>query len=192
MVFTAFRRQLRKRSERGNVMWFVLYCPNQKETEVIRSCMRHLTAQALTDAFVLTYDRLRRYEGAWHMERRPIFPDCIFLESEDGECLVKELDQYRKEFHITEPCPAPVPIKKEEEEFLQGLCGREHHSALSKGYIRNGRTYVTEGPLVGKEGLIRKIDRHKRLAEIRMPDQSSSPNRFRKMQVGLEIVEKEP
>ena len=96
MVFTAFRRQLRKRSERGNVMWFVLYCPNQKETEVIRSCMRHLTAQALTDAFVLTYDRLRRYEGAWHMERRPIFPDCIFLESEDGECLVKELDQYKR------------------------------------------------------------------------------------------------
>ena len=31
--------------------------------------------------------------------------------------------------------------------------------SLSKGHIREGRTHVTQGPLQGKESLIRKIDR---------------------------------
>ena len=171
-------------------MWYVLYCPNQKETEVIRSCRRRLSAQALTDAFVLTYDRMRRYEGAWHTERKPLFPDCVFLESKDGESLVKELEQYREIDDHQNDHYIPIPIDKKEEAFLQSLCGSERHSALSKGYIRDGHTCVTEGPLVGKEAYIRRIDRHKRLAELRLPGGEESPDGPRKMCVGLEIVEK--
>ena len=38
--------------------------------------------------------------------------------------------------------------------------------SLSKGHIREGRTHVTQAPLQRKEALIRKIDRHKRLARL--------------------------
>ena len=174
-------------------MWYVLYCPNQKETEVIRSCRRRLSAQALTDAFVLTYDRMRRYEGAWHTERKPLFPDCVFLESGDEESLVKELGEIGKQPESSgtkNGYPALVPVQKEEEAFLQSLCGSERHSALSKGYIRDGHTCVTEGPLVGKEAYIQRIDRHKRLAELSLPSGNGRMDVPRKMCVGLEIVEK--
>ena len=165
-------------------IWYVLYCPNHREQDIIRSCRQHLTGQALKDVFCFTYDRMRKYEGSWHVEQQSMFPDYVFLESEDGERLARELKQYRSFLMILGEKETLIPIGREEEAFLRGLCGRSHHSAMSKGYIRNGRTHVTEGPLKGKERMIRKIDRHKRIAKLEMPGS------FRNVNVGLEIYEK--
>ena len=113
-----------------------------------------------------------------------MFPDYVFLESEDGERLAKELEQYRKVLTVLGGGDVLTPVHRDEEQFLLGLCGGTHHSGMSRGYIRDGHTYVTEGPLQGKERLIRKIDRHKRLARLEMPGS------FRGVNVGLEIYDK--
>ena len=57
----------------------------------------------------------------------------------------------------------------------------------NNGILENEKVVVLEGPLKGREGLIRKIDRHKRLAwlEIEMFGRKT------KFEVGLEIVRKE-
>lgn len=167
-------------------IWYVLYCPNQKEEELLKACKRHLTREALEDAFVLTYDRMRRYNGAWHLERQPLFPQYLFLESRNEERLKDELKQYTQVFSVLESSGKLVRVEPEEEKLLRMLCGAGHHSQMSRGYIRDGQTVVTEGPLRGRENLIRKIDRHKRIARVGMP----SAGRFREMQVGLEIVAK--
>ena len=167
-------------------IWYVLYCPNQKEEELLHACKKHLTGEALEDAFVFTYDRMRRYKGIWHVERQPLFPHYLFLESNNEEALREELKQYAKVFPVFESGGKLVRVEKEEENFLRMLCGTAHHSQMSRGYIRNGQTIVTEGPLRGKERLIRKIDRHKRIARVGM----EPVGRFREMQVGLEIVSK--
>lgn len=113
-----------------------------------------------------------------------MFPHYVFLESDDEECLARELKQYGQIFTVLAGQDALVPVHTEEEQFLRGLCGDNHHSGMSKGYIRGGHTYVTEGPLRGKERLIRKIDRHKRTARLEMPGS------LRNVNVGLEIYEK--
>ena len=166
------------------VIWYVLYCPNHKEQDIIRSCRQHLTDKALRDAFCFTYDRMRRYEGSWHVERQSMFPDYVFLESEDGERLAEELEQYQSILTVLGGQGALTPVCGEEEQFLRGLCDGSHHSGMSRGYIRNGHTHITEGPLQGKEKLIRKIDRHKRLAKLEMP------GNLRGVNVGLEIYNK--
>ncbi len=202
------------------VIWYVIYCPNQKEEEVIASCRRHLTADALRDAFVLTYDRMRRYEGVWHVERQPLFPDYVFLESGNPELFAREIKKYETVFHVLGDDEGPSPLEPEEERFLRKLCGPYHHSGMSRGYILDGKTHVTEGPLLGKEELICRIDRHKRLARLAMPGGEAKAfhlenswkgrpsresteaaalnrrknrflsGRFREMNVGLEIVAK--
>lgn len=58
--------------------------------------------------------------------------------------------------------------------------------SLSKGHIREGQTYVTQGPLQGKEALIRKIDRHKRLVRLEVPAGEGTQILY----VGLEIISK--
>lgn len=127
---------------------------------------------------------MRKYEGSWHVEQQSMFPDYVFLESEDGERLAKELEQYQKILTVLSGQNALTPVQKEEEQFLRGLCDKAHHSGMSRGYIRDGHTHITEGPLRGKERLIRKIDRHKRLARLEMP------GNLRGVNVGLEIYNK--
>lgn len=170
----------------GLRIWYVLYCPNQKEEELLYACKRHLTREALEDAFVFTYDRMRRYNGVWHLEQQPLFPHYLFLESRNEEKLTEELKRYPQVFSVFENDGKLVRVEPEEEKLLRILCGSGHHSGMSRGYIQNGQTVVTEGPLRGRENLIRRIDRHKRIARIGMPSMGS----FREMQVGLEIISK--
>ena len=57
---------------------------------------------------------------------------------------------------------------------------------MSKGLIVNDQVIIREGPLKGNEGLIKKIDRHKRRAYLEL----EMFGRTVETQVGLEIVEK--
>lgn len=153
---------------------------------MLYACRQHLTREALEDAFIFTYDRMRRYNGTWHLERQPLFPHYLFLESRNEEKLKEELGRYSRVFSVLESDGKLVRVEPEEEKLLKMLCGDGHHSEISRGFIRSGQTIVTEGPLKGRENLIWKIDRHKRVAWVGVP----SIGRFREMQVGLEIVSK--
>jgi len=126
-------------------------------------CKNRLSAKAAQNVFIFTYDRLRRYEGAWHLERKLLFPKHVFLESENKDILLQEL---KKCSVITKQEDRLTQMDKEEEQFLRVLCGREHHLQMSRGVICKGAAQITEGPLKGLESRICKIDRHKRLARI--------------------------
>lgn len=123
-----------------------------------------------------TCDRMRRYEGAWHLEEKTFFPDS-FVVKEEEPTFLNELQPQQK----------IILLNREGQTFLQEFCGSDHHIALSKGRIRNGKTEVLSGPLCGREHLISRIDRHKRLAQLNVPGMES----VGKLCVGLEIVEKD-
>lgn len=127
-----------------------------------------------TDVFIPTYDQMKRYQGAWHIEQKPVFPEYIFLESNRK---IDFKDDYVKESELLLP---------EQEMFLRNMMNNQGHIAMSTGYIKDGCTYVTDGPLQGKENLICKIDRHKRLAKLTFPTGNTS----RELNAGLEIVSK--
>ena len=78
------------------------------------------------------------------------------------------------------------PLKDGEVEFLKTFGKEDHIVNMSVGFIEGDRIHITEGPLQGREGLIAKIDRHKRIAYI-------SVNIFNEettAKVGLEIISK--
>ena len=76
------------------------------------------------------------------------------------------------------PCETP---------YLKDMCKEGYLVGMSKGIIRKGVLIVTSGPLEGREEIIRKVDRHKRTAEIEIP----FPGKRKCLTVGLEIYEKE-
>ena len=53
------------------------------------------------------------------MEQQSMFPDYVFLESEDGERLARELKQYRSFLMILGEKETLIPIGREEEAFLR-------------------------------------------------------------------------
>ena len=58
--------------------------------------------------------------------------------------------------------------RQEEEAMIRTLCGERHHMGLSRGLVRNGSFRAVNGPLAGKEALIRKLDLHKRIAVLNL------------------------
>ena len=168
-------------------MWYVLRCKQGEEQSILYSLKQHLSDRILKEAFVFTYDRMKRYHGQWHVESLAMFPNYIFLESDYGEALSRELEPYRGIVHVMEDHEILWQVYSEEEKFLRFLCGQEHHLDLSRGYIRNGITHVNEGPLRGLENRIQKIDRHKRTARLQVPMEHRLAGTIL---AGLEIVEK--
>ena len=61
-----------------------------------------------------------------------------------------------------------LPVQPEEEAMIRTLCGERHHMGLSRGLVRNGSFRAVNGPLAGKEALIRKLDLHKRIAVLNL------------------------
>ncbi len=168
-------------------MWYVLRCRPGQEEIVLNSCRRHLSGNVCKEAFVFTYDRMKRFHGQWHIESARMFPDYIFLESDCEKELSGELEQYRGFVQIMEDKNILWQIYPEEEQFLRTLCGKGHHLSMSRGRIKDGVTFVEEGPLCGMENRIRKIERHKRIAKIEAPIRHTDAG---SILAGLEIVEK--
>lgn len=127
----------------------------------------------LQEVVCFEYQRMMRYRGGWHLERRKLLPSWIFVSG-------IKVTEFGRETDWVSLIPYGTS-------YLQELCQEENLISMSKGIIRNGKPIVTSGPLKGREYLIRRIDRHKRTAEIEVPLIDNDT----KVTVGLEIYEKQ-
>ncbi len=151
-------------------IWYLLKCPKGDERNYVQKYQDLGACKELYEVVCFEYQRMMRYNGSWHLERRALLPGYIFL-SGNTVAQLEEKD-------ISLVCCEPPYIKK--------LCGKDNLVAISKGVIKDGMPMVTSGPLKGHEGLIRRIDRHKRTAEIEIPLGTGHTQ----VTVGLEIYEK--
>ena len=79
------------------------------------------------------------------------------------------------------------PLVQEEVELLMRIGTDKQLVEMSSGIIENDRVRILSGPLMGMEGNIRRIDRHKRIAYLEI----EMFGRTVEMKVGLEIIRKE-
>ena len=94
------------------------------------------------------------------------------------------VDLFPKEIGI--PVYPNFSAIQEEADVIAGLYDDDYLVRLSKGMIVNSRVIVLSGPFQGREGLIKKIDRHRRIGLVEM----TMMGRPMEIQIPLEIVEK--
>lgn len=167
-------------------MWYVIQVRNGMEEETRKQCEKIIDKETLEKSFIPMYEQERKYQGKWHRELRVLFPGYVFLVSENKEKLFFELKRVIGLTKMLGTGETIVPLTAEEVDFLLSFGRGEQVVEMSAGIIENDHVIITRGPLKGNEGLIRKIDRHKRKAwlEIQMF------GRAMEMQVGVEIVRK--
>ncbi len=161
-------------------IWYLLKCPEGDETDYIERCPKLVTSGKMEEIFCFEYQRMMRYGGMWHLEKRIALPGYIFLTGTNVMILEKvwqEAKEIGKGISLT-PCEVP---------YLKDLCQDGILIGISRGVIQNGVPVVTSGPLKGRERLIRSIDRHKRTARIEIPLDGDK----KQLTIGLEIYEKE-
>lgn len=130
--------------------------------------------------FTISYDRMKKYERTWHIENAVSVPETFFVETEYDVKAFEKLAFVYMEGTVS-------IISPDVEMILKKICDENHHLGMSAGVIINHTTKITEGPLVGLEKYVKKIDRHKRLSWLEF---SNGDNKQLEMQAGLEIVSK--
>lgn len=172
--------------EGRGIMWYVIQVRSGTEQEIVKQCQAVIPKTVLEQSFLPCFEEVKRYLGSWHRKKKLLFPGYVFLISPDPEKLYRELKHVIGLTKLLKTGSQIVPLKEEEVEFLLELGGEGQFVELSKGILENEKVVVLEGPLKGMEGLIQKIDRHKRLAWLEM-EMFGRKTRF---EVGLEIVRK--
>ena len=169
-------------------MLFVYECTGNIIAEFKKFYDTQLSEEQKKRIFVPTYDCMKKYQGSWHMEQKPAFRNCFLIECRDRDDLADMLHGLQCADILAENITAnAIALFPEQEVFLRNLMMPETKKiSMSTGYIKDGRTYVTKGPLQGREKMISRIDRHKRLAKLRF----AAGNTDRELCAGLEIISK--
>ena len=175
-----------KAKQKGLLMWYVIQVRTGMEEETRKQCEKIIDKEILEKSFIPMYEQGRKYQGKWNKELKVLFPGYVFLVSEDKEKLFFELKRVIGHTKMLGTGETIVPLTVEEVDSLLRFGREEQVVEMSEGIIENDHVIITKGPLKGNDGLIKKIDRHKRKAwlEIQMF------GRMMEMQVGVEIVRK--
>lgn len=161
-------------------MWYVVWTSTGSERKA-KEALENKTNRCFYPTRVINH----KYKGEWITEEKPLFPGYIFVDTDDIKQLAKDLWTTEGFTKILDTDKKYYDLYDKDEEFIENLYSDGGLFDVSKGILEGDHIKVTAGPLVGMEGCITKINRHKRIAfiELNMFGQSI------KTSVGLEIVE---
>ena len=155
--------------------WYVIQVRSRAEEKIRRSCEILISKEILKECFIPKNKRMKKIKGNWVEIEEILFSGYVFLVSDDPDKLYLELKK--------------VPDLTKMLGHVDGdksLGNDDHVVEISTGLIENDEVMITSGPLKGKEGIIRRIDRHKRIALIEV----ELFGKTTQAKVGLEIVSK--
>lgn len=169
--------------------WYVIQVRSQKENEIAQTCKTLISQNVLQECFVPKYKKMKKVSGKWLEVEEVLFNGYVFIVTDYIDLLFHEL---RKIPDLTKLLGNDgneiYPIREDEVFLLQKFLkiSNDYSIGMSIGYIEGDTVTITSGPLKGFEGLIKKIDRHKRVAylDVQLFEQVSF------VKVGLEIVSK--
>ena len=167
-------------------MWYVVQVRTGTEENIRTQCLRKISSEILERCFIPYYEEKKHIRGEWTVKKKVLFPGYVFVVTEDMDQLYQSLKSVAGLTKLIGTGREVVPLTEEEKQFMLDLGGEEQVVPLSEGIIENSVTKIRSGPLKGREGLIRKIDRHKRKAWLEV----EMFGRKQEIEVGLEIVAK--
>lgn len=143
-------------------------------------------------AFLPKRIRIQRRQGANVKIEEPLFRGYVFIETD------KSYRSFRLHLHeVIRPVEGFIRLLKydnegletilpEERQFIECFCDKQKVVQPSIGFIEGEKVVISEGPLLGQESAIKRIDRHKRTAELELT-LFGQPQR---VIVSLEVIEK--
>ena len=149
-----------------NSDWYVIQVRTGSEQTACEKIRHRVPKKFWTDCFVPMAEIIHKRAGEYKRLLRPLFPGYLIVVSDDIEGTADALCHVSGFTRLLKAGKSFVALTEDEVVLLSAFSGESHCVSLSVGYIAGDRIVVTDGPLCGYEGLIRKIDRHKRIAEV--------------------------
>ena len=130
---------------------------------------------------------MRRWRGEWVLREAYFIPGYLFIITKDPGTLADALRAVPAFTRLLGNSDYFTPLSDAEAKMMDAFTETNHRVvAMSEGVIEGDEVRVLKGPLMHQTGLIKRIDRHKRLAYLEI----SILGRQKQVPVGLEIVAK--
>ena len=172
--------------------WVVLFARTGSEEKLVQTLKEELDAKECL-LFVPKKEVPYRSKGVVYKVRKPLFPGYVFVQTgiEPGliaDRLAKALRNVKDVYSILHygDDKKDVVIREGERLYWEHLFDADFCVVGSVGFIEGDAIRITSGALVGLEGRIRKVNRHKREAIVEMEIMGAR----REVAVMLEVVEK--
>ena len=168
-------------------MWYVIQVPTGREEQIIEETRNYGIQPYYEELFTPRCERKRKYLGEWHLESETLFPGYIFAITLQPEELYQSLKRIPRLTRLVGTGEKWTSMSPDDIHLVELLTGAERIVRFSEGYMKEGKVTVTNGPLQGLEDKICRVDRHKRLAWLKV----KLIEREVEVMAGLEIVRKE-
>lgn len=171
--------------------WFVFYVQTGQE-QTTCDFLNKLFNRKESSAFIPQVELIFKNSGLIRKELKPMFPGYVFTDSilderkflneannysRFSKCIYKLLGNNNVDY---------MKVSEDEKNYLLGFCDERYIAEESKGFIIGEKIFINSGPLKERESIIKKIDRHKRRAEIELLFLGGK----RRISVSLEIISK--
>lgn len=182
-LFAVFRRE----ADVPKPRLYVIHVAGGQE-EHTKALVLKLLADIASDCYTPAYECARKVGGVWRRVAKMLFPGYVFVETSDPVALRDRLGEIPAFARLLGASDESfLALTDDEVAWLNAFTNVETHVVeMSEGIIEGDRVLVTKGPLRSYEGLIRKVDRHKRLAELEI----HMFGRDKRVRIGLEIARK--
>ena len=173
-------------------MYYVIQVQTAKEEKMIEEIKKHLSSDVLDDAFSPLYIQRKKIKGEWIDVEKPAFPGYIFIETSNIKEVFHQLyyvEGFAKLLGREANSENFLPLNKAETKMVEVLYGKEtdHKLGISEIMLEQGmKVRVLRGQLFGMEGLIKKVNLHKRQIIITFPFGGKSIEAT----VGIDIVDR--
>lgn len=166
--------------------WYAVQVRTGSEQLVCEKILRYVEGTLYYECFVPLAEYIVKRDAVYQKIIRPLFPGYFFIISDNIEAVAAQISKISQFKRILKSDNTFVPIEQEEADLIAGISDDEGVVKLSRGIIVNSKVMILTGPFQGREGMIRKIDRHQRTGLVEM----SMMGRSIQVRIPLEIVEK--
>lgn len=151
-------------------MWCAMHVKDGKEVQMETFVSNLLSERLDARCFHLTRYRRKKYGGQWLTVQEKLLPGYVFITTDKPEQLYWELKRAETSEILWSNEEYVATLKEGEVDLIEKIAGNKDNLGeihLSEVELKqNGCIKVLSGPLLQVEDKIKKIDLHKRVAEI--------------------------
>lgn len=145
---------------RGRARWYPVWAPGREQITCDR-LKAVLPEDLLLDAFVLRREQWRKRHGAWEKRVVPLWEGYLLVSTSDVAGLDKAMSKLSFPVQVAKGEGHYAPLDDVAQAWYERVCDASRVIRTSMGAIVGGELRVLDGPLVGQESRIRKVDRHR-------------------------------
>lgn len=151
-------------------MWCAVQVKDGSESQMESFVSNLLPKELDARCFHLTRYRRKKYGGKWQTVQENILPGYVFITTDKPERVHRELERAGKPGVLWGSDEYVATLQREEADLMERITGdaaKPGEIPLSQITVEeDGQVKILSGPLLRVENRIRKIDLHRRVAEI--------------------------